>query len=209
MDLKQTVSEMRRSSILEGAEKVFCERGYYKATTKMVAKAAGVGEGTIYNYFKNKHQLLLALLEKIVMEPIKKIMLENPPDDPRYFLNLIIENRSQFVRKYGSLLASLLTEISKNPQLMKEFYHKIIKPVSDLLENYLEKQKTSGQFRAINPLIISNAIIGAIWLNSAFKESSLDNRYDDISQEKLTEELIDWIIGGLNPVPVNPKVKLQ
>jgi AcrR family transcriptional regulator len=208
MDLKQTVSDLRRSSILEGAEKVFCEKGYYKATTKMVAKTAGVGEGTIYNYFENKHQLLLALLEKIVMEPIKKIMLENPPDDPAYFLNLVIENRSQFVRKYGSLLASLLTEISKNPQLMKDFYKKIIKPVSDLLENYLEKQKTAGQFRAINPLIISNGIIGAIWLNSAFKESSLDDRYDNISQEKLTEELIDWIIRGLNPVPVSTMERL-
>ena len=203
MDLKQTVSEMRRSSILDGAETVFCERGYNKATTKMVAKAAGVGEGTIYNYFKNKHQLLLALLEKIVMEPIKRIMLENPPDDPAYFLNLIIENRSLFVRKYGSLLASLLTEISKNPQLMTEFYQKIIKPFSDLLENYLKKQETAGHFRAINPLIISNGIIGAIWLNSAFKESSLDDRYDDISQEKLTEELIDWIIGGLMPRKLN------
>jgi AcrR family transcriptional regulator len=199
LDLKQTVSEMRRNSILEGAEKVFCERGYYKATTKMVAKTAGVGEGTIYNYFKNKHQLLLALLGKIVMEPMKKIMLENPPDNPADFLTLIIENRSQFVRKYGSLLASILTEISKNPQLMADFYEKIIKPVSDLLENYLKKQENSGQFRAINPLIISNGIIGAIWLNSAFKESSLDNRYDNISQEKLTEELIDWIIGGLKP----------
>ncbi len=36
--------------------------------------------------------------------------------------------------------------------------------------------------------IVLIAIIGAIWLNSAFKESSLDDRYDDISQEKLTEE---------------------
>ncbi len=207
MDFKQTVSEMRRSSILEGAEKVFCEKGYYKATTKMVAKTAGVGEGTIYNYFKNKHQLLLALVEKIVMEPIKKVMLENPPEDPVNFLSLVIENRSLFVRKYGSLIASLLTEISKNPQLMIEFYQKIIKPVSDLLENYLKEQETAGQFRAINPLIISNGIIGAIWLNSAFKESSLDDRYDDISQEKLTEELIDWIIGGLKPQP--PKVELK
>ncbi len=208
MELKQAVSEMRRSSILDGAEKVFCEKGYYKATTKMVANTAGVGEGTIYNYFKNKHQLLLALLEKIVLEPIKKIMLENPPDDPRYFLNLVIENRSQFVRKYGSLLASLLTEISKNPQLMNDFYNRIIKPFSDLVETYLEKQKRTGLFRAINPLIISNAIIGAIWLNSAFKESSLDDRYDDISQEELTEELIDWIIGGLKPVDESPEVKL-
>ncbi|MDA3941611.1 MAG: TetR/AcrR family transcriptional regulator [Spirochaetia bacterium] len=197
INFKQTVSELRRNSILEGAEKIFCEKGYYKASTKLVAKTAGVGEGTIYNYFKNKRQLLLSLLEKIVMEPIKKIMMENPPDNPEQFLKLVIENRSNFVKKYGSLLASLLTEISKDPKLMDDFYQKIIRPFSDLLENYLQKQESTGRFRAINPLIISNGIIGAIWLNSAFKESSLDNRYQNISQEELTEELIDWIIGGL------------
>ena len=197
--LQQSVTELRRASILQGAEKVFCEKGYHKATTKLVAKAAGVGEGTIYNYFGNKHDLVLALLEEMLMEPIKKIIIENPPQDPSLYFKLIIENRSFIQHKYGSLISSLLTEISRDPKLMQEIYIKILRPVSDLLEGYLAKQKNNGRFKSINPLIIANGIIGAVWLNSAFRLSSLDDRYRAISPETITEELIDWFIEGLNP----------
>jgi len=197
--LQQSVSDLRRVSILKGAEKVFCAKGYHKATTKLVAKAAGVGEGTIYNYFKNKHELLLALLEEMLMEPIKKIIIEDPPQDPTLYFQLIIENRSFILHKYGSLISSLLTEISKDPKLMQELYTKILQPVSDLLEGYLVKQKNNGRFKSINPLIIANGIIGAVWLNSAFKLTTLDKRYKAISPETITEELIDWFIEGLNP----------
>ena len=81
---------------------------------------------------------------------------------------------------------------------MQELYFKILRPVSDLLEGYLAKQKNSGRFKSLNPLIIANGIIGAVWLNSAFKLTTLDKRYRDISPEKITEELIDWFIEGLN-----------
>ena len=197
--LQQSVSDLRRVSILKGAEKVFCEKGYHKATTKLVAKAAGVGEGTIYNYFKNKHELLLALLEEMLMEPIKKIIIENPPEDPTLYFELIIENRSLILHKYGSLIASLLTEIRRDPKLMEELYFKILRPVSDLLEGYLAKQKNNGRFKSINPLVIANGIIGAVWLNTAFKLTTLDERYKAISPEAITAELIDWFIEGLNP----------
>ena len=197
--LQQSVNELRRASIMQGAEKVFCEKGYHKATTKLVAKAAGVGEGTIYNYFKNKHDLLLALLEEMLMELIKKIIIENPPQDPTLYFKLIIENRSFMLHKYGSLISSLLTEISRDPKLMQEIYIKILRPVSDLLEGYLAKEKNNSRFKSINPLIIANGIIGAVWLNSAFKLTNLDERYKEISPETITEELIDWFIEGLSP----------
>ena len=196
--LQKSVTELRRASILQGAEKVFCEKGYHKATTKLVAKAAGVGEGTIYNYFKNKHDLVLALLEEMLMEPIKKIIIENPPQDPTLYFKLIIENRSLILHKYGSLISSLLTEISRDPKLIQELYIKILRPVSDLLEGYLAKQINKGRFKSINPLIIANGIIGAVWLNSAFKLTTLDERYGAISPETITEELSDWFIEGLN-----------
>jgi hypothetical protein len=38
---------------------VFTEKGYHKATTKEIARAASISEGTIYNYFNNKRELLV------------------------------------------------------------------------------------------------------------------------------------------------------
>jgi TetR/AcrR family fatty acid metabolism transcriptional regulator len=43
----------RREQILGAATRVFADKGFSRATTREVARAAGVSEGTIYNYFED------------------------------------------------------------------------------------------------------------------------------------------------------------
>ena len=45
--------------ILEAAVKVFASQGYYQSTVARIAKEAGVADGTIYLYFKNKEDILV------------------------------------------------------------------------------------------------------------------------------------------------------
>ena len=44
--------------ILESAGAVFAQRGFYKATISQIATKAGVADGTLYLYFKNKEDIL-------------------------------------------------------------------------------------------------------------------------------------------------------
>ena len=45
--------------ILEAAVKVFAEQGFFQSTVSQIAKEAGVADGTIYLYFKNKDDILV------------------------------------------------------------------------------------------------------------------------------------------------------
>ena len=45
--------------ILEAAITVFAEQGYFQSTIAQIAKEAGVADGTIYLYFKNKDDILV------------------------------------------------------------------------------------------------------------------------------------------------------
>ncbi len=47
----------KRRQILEGARKVFLDRGFDAASMMDIAKAAGVSKGTLYVYFKDKDDL--------------------------------------------------------------------------------------------------------------------------------------------------------
>jgi AcrR family transcriptional regulator len=51
--------EKTRRAILAAALKLFAEKGFYRTTTKEVAKAAGIAEGTLFNYFETKEDLAL------------------------------------------------------------------------------------------------------------------------------------------------------
>ena len=53
----------KRRRILDAAEQVFARLGFYAAKVADVAGRAGVADGTIYLYFKNKDDLLISLFE--------------------------------------------------------------------------------------------------------------------------------------------------
>lgn len=195
---RQTVSEMWRERILEGAARVFAAKGFHKATTKEIARAAGVAEGTIYNYFKNKRAILFALVEKIAAQPLKKILLENPPDDPQEFFRLLIQDRHRFFSEYGSMLAPVMAEVFTDPALREELYREIFRPLVDLLERYLQRHAEAGRFRLVSVPVIAHGIIGAVMLNLVLALTGLDPRYKGISAEKLADELIVWFLAGLS-----------
>ena len=54
-----------RERILAAARAVMLEHGLVRATTKEIARAAGVSEGTLYNYFANKQELFHTTLSRL------------------------------------------------------------------------------------------------------------------------------------------------
>jgi TetR/AcrR family fatty acid metabolism transcriptional regulator len=54
--------EAKESSILDAAEKIFAQVGFDGAKVSDIARAASVGEGTVYLYYKNKQDLLAGVV---------------------------------------------------------------------------------------------------------------------------------------------------
>lgn len=61
------------NQIIEAAVKVIAENGYHGSQVSKIAKAAGVADGTIYLYFKNKEDVLVSVFEEKMGEFIKRI----------------------------------------------------------------------------------------------------------------------------------------
>ncbi|MGP4040442.1 TetR/AcrR family transcriptional regulator [Gracilibacillus sp. D59] len=56
--------EDKKEIIIDNAVAVFAEKGYYKATTAMVAKAAGVTQPYVFHFFTNKEELFKAVIDR-------------------------------------------------------------------------------------------------------------------------------------------------
>ncbi|NLU48034.1 MAG: helix-turn-helix transcriptional regulator [Syntrophomonadaceae bacterium] len=56
----------KREAIIQAALQVFSEKGYHNARMEEVATVAGIGKGTIYEYFDSKLQLFQAVLENSI-----------------------------------------------------------------------------------------------------------------------------------------------
>lgn len=80
------------SFVLDAAAQVFAERGY-AATTNEIAARAGVSIGTLYQYFRDKDALLVALAERHLAEAQAQLQatLEDPPTEPAQLIRRVIE----------------------------------------------------------------------------------------------------------------------
>lgn len=67
----------RQAQILEVAKGVFATRGYHAANVAHICDAARIGRGTLYQYFGNKHAVMLALLEDVATR-VQRVLDERP-----------------------------------------------------------------------------------------------------------------------------------
>jgi AcrR family transcriptional regulator len=197
IDFKEQMVEARRTQILMGAAQVFVEKGFHKSTTKEIAKAAGVSEGTIYNYFDTKRELLIALMESVITESLKRIIFDTPPENPRELFLAIMRDRYQLADERGHVLAPVVAEVFSDVELRELLYQRVLTPIASHLEQYVQTHIDSGQFRQIDPLVVTRAMMGALVMTFAIKLTNLDPRYEDISEEVLFEQLASLFLDGL------------
>lgn len=63
--------EQRESDIMDAATGLFAEEGFHSTSTRKIAAAAGVSEGTLFHYFGTKNVLLQAILDNFYGELIE------------------------------------------------------------------------------------------------------------------------------------------
>ena len=197
VDFKEQVTEARRTQILMGAAQVFAKKGFHRATTKEIARAAGVAEGTIYNYFDSKRELLLAMIQTLATQTLQNAIQDNPPDDPKVFLRMVMLDRVNLAQSHGQIIAPLLAEVFSDAVLREEIYHRIAMPLAALVENYIERQIAAGVFRPVNPVVVTRALMGAMMINIGILLTGMDERYEEISPQTLVDELVSLVINGL------------
>jgi len=73
-------TEQRRSEIIGGLARVMADRGYAKATIQAIAQAAGLTPGLVHYHFRNKQEILLALIERLAS--VVKSRLDAEAADP-------------------------------------------------------------------------------------------------------------------------------
>lgn len=59
------LKEQRRIEIIESAMEVFGEHGFYKGKVEDIAIKAGIGKGTVYEYFNSKKEIFQAMLQYV------------------------------------------------------------------------------------------------------------------------------------------------
>src|SRR5450755_2719731 len=161
--IQELVTAARRKQILNAATQVFAEKGFHRATVKDIARTAGVADGTVYNYFASKSDVLIGILNRLnETEQREKQMVLSEGQDFRSFFTAYLRQRIQLIWPNAQVFQALLPEILVNPELRDLYYQRVILPTIEIAERYFQEQIKQGRMRQMDVPLTTRALAGHI-----------------------------------------------
>lgn len=197
--VQEAMIAARQNQILDAATTVFAEKGFERATIRDVAKAAGVADGTIYNYFENKTALLLGLLDRLnETDQRDDDMAMANEMDLRTFVKGYIQQRFNLFTGQGlNVFRAVLPEIMANAEVKELYVKTIVEPTFAQAEKHYAKLVKDGKVSPMDvPLTLRliSAIVLGILVLGIIDEPVVRDQWDDIP-----EALADMILDGISP----------
>jgi TetR/AcrR family fatty acid metabolism transcriptional regulator len=157
--------EDKRQRILESAITVFAREGLDKGKIADIAKAAGIGKGTIYEYFRSKHDIFMAIEEYFLSNlnnTIEQIVHADYP--PPKKLEVFIRQGFDSLVGMGDALL-IITELwaqasrghwhGEHDSAMVNMYHDYREKIMGILDSGM----ISSDFREMNKVGVATMIM--------------------------------------------------
>jgi TetR/AcrR family fatty acid metabolism transcriptional regulator len=188
-------SAEKHGRILQAAIAVFAENGYFNSRVADIAKRAGVADGTIYLYFKNKEQILMAAIDFAFSSFMRAAQTELAAiDDPRRKLRRLAALHLEALGGNRGLAMVFQTELRQSAKFLSEFSHRHLIEYFDLVRAIVRQGQQSGCFRReISDKIAANCFFGA--LDAMVTSWLLSER--DYKLGAASDALVDVILSGM------------
>ncbi len=161
--VRDLVARARREQIVEAATRVFAQKGFSRATTREVARAAGVSEGTIYNYFEDKDALLMAILERLnETERRAEDFEEGMATDFRGFLEEYLRRRMSLIWENREVFRVVLSEMLVNAELREFYLRQVVEPTMRIAEENFRSRMKQGEVRQTDAPLAMRSVAGAV-----------------------------------------------
>jgi TetR/AcrR family fatty acid metabolism transcriptional regulator len=181
--------------ILEAAVKVFARQGFYQSTVAQIAKEAGVADGTIYLYFKNKDDILVNFFHyktKLVFERFRS-EVDKADSGLEKLRNLIRRHLTEFQRDRDM---AILYQVGTHQidRLAEKQIREMAKMYQDIVSEIVEAGQQEGTIRKdLYVGLVKRFILGGVdevintWLHS-------EKEYDLVT---MADPLVELFIRGI------------
>lgn len=181
--------------IIDAAIIVIAENGYHQSQVSKIAKQAGVADGTIYLYFKNKEDILISVFEEkmdMFSENLKEIIQESTSASEKLFK--MIHNHFNSLAENHHLATVTQLELRQSNLALRLKINSILRNYLVLLDSILKEGIENGEFdSSIDIRLARQMVFGTIdettttWVMN-------EHKYDLVD---LTEKVHRLLLNGI------------
>lgn len=164
MSSSDTSRPDKRERITDAAIAVFAEKGYRAARVSDVAQAAGVADGTIYLYFKNKEDLLVSIFEEkmaMLMDMLRSDL--EGVDCPLDKIRIYVKHHFEQLRTHPLIAQVFQVELRQSHKFLREYRPEPLWAYLNVFGDAVKEAQAKGLIRKdVDPFITKWAFFGAI-----------------------------------------------
>lgn len=180
----------KKEKIIKSGFELICDKGYYNTNTAEIAKAAEVSTGIVYQYFKDKHDILIAGLNNYA--------------DSIFFPTLVIPEDGFDKKDFAKVLKDIISKFIEDHKLSKQAHEEITAMVhsdEQVSKLYYEAEmKMTNKFADV--LIKSNMNCKDIKEKSHIAVHLIDDlcheivyhKHNEMNYDEMIEIVIDIIV---------------
>lgn len=190
----ENIPPSKRELILKAALDVFSEKGFHEAKIEEIAQEAGIGKGTVYEYFRSKEQLFQEMLKEgmeifdsLLEEELqaKKTLHEKLAGMIRH--NLEIGRRFRPLARIIMMEATIIDDTFRN--WLMEMHKTRLQTIADIISEGVKSKEISP----VNESLFALLFYGGIGMLIP----SFQIGYDKEDIDEMVEEIVDFYLRGL------------
>lgn len=186
-----------RERLLTAGLKVFSQKGYTGATTKEIAREAGIAEVTLFRHFPSKEKLFEAVINNYSFLPALKGLL--PALKDMEYGDALSEIAKRFLERLTErrdLIRIMHAELPRYPAKVREMYRNFIDEIFRTLASYFKEVQKKKGLRNFNPELGAGAFLGMFFSYFNSREMLLKKDLLATDETLIIKEFVDIFMRG-------------
>ncbi|MBZ0155517.1 MAG: TetR/AcrR family transcriptional regulator [Alphaproteobacteria bacterium] len=186
-----------RERILETALHLFSREGFLGATTREIAREAGIAEVTLFRHFSSKERLFEEVVNTFSFLPALKGLLPEIKEMPyQEALGVIARRFLETLTLRKDLITIMQREMQRYPEKVREVHHAFIDEIFKIIASYFREMQRRGVLREFDTAFAARAFLGMFFSYFNAEEILLWKRYRHIDTDATIREFVDIFARG-------------
>jgi len=189
-------SETKRK-LLDATMTLISEKGYLGATTREIARLAGVTELTLFRHFGTKERLFEEVLNNYTFLPrLRELLPELDGLSYEDALELIATRFLLTLKERKAMVKIMYSEVTVYPEKIRKVYNKFIDDMRSTLAVYFETMQKRGIVRKVPPEMAARVFLGILFSYFRSEEILRPEGMQKSKMKKNIREIIDMFTHG-------------
>ncbi len=187
--------------LLKAATEVFAAEGVTGATTREIARVAGVNEVTLFRHFQSKEQLLAAAIQQVTA-----LQAEALANQDEWTQNLYIDLMhyaklfNHMLEEHEALIRTFIGEAKRHPDAARRILHEASQSLRDKLTAYLRRGQENGTVLPEVDLRPAVDMFTGMLLSGMLRRTATPTTVG-YSRDCYIESCVDLFVRGISTAP--------